>query len=220
MDPTQTPNPTPTPTPNPAPAPDEKQKELDRVLQENQNLRKQTKDLETKVSQFSTELDGLKKQGLKTNGDWQKLAETYEAERNELKGKLEKSHQAFVDTIRVGKVKEELLKLNLRPEAIEDVEALDLSAVPVEIVNGTFVTKGADLFAQNLKKSKGYMFKDGVPPVINPGTPGGAGDAVTLDSAKKAYQEAFKERAKKPNEFRIANEVYQKAIRESRKAKK
>jgi hypothetical protein len=210
----------PTTPPITPPAPTEIEKERDRVLAEANALRSRNKELETAAAATEKRLKDLERQGLKTSGDWQKLAEGHEADAKTWQEKFEKANGAFVETIRGGKVKEELFKLGLRSEASDDVDAMDLSGVPVDIVNGQMVVKGADLFAANLKKSKPYMFKDGTPPNVNPGNPGGLGTTQDLASLKKAYQDLYPQQRSKPTEFKAALVAYNNAVQESRKAKK
>jgi hypothetical protein len=220
-----TPNPDPNPNPNPNPNPpitDEKQKEIDRLLTENQNLRKSTKDTEAKVTTLSEQLSALQKQGLKGSEDWKKLAETNEQEATTWKTKFTQVNEAFVGTLVSSKVKEEALKLGLLPEAVNDLDTLAFDEVEAVIdANNKFNVKGAEVAASNLKKLRPHWFKNGAAPNFNHGANGGGAptQAEGLQSAKEKYETALKNRAKDPDGFAKAHKDYQAAIFEARKTK-
>lgn len=214
------PNPDPNPNPNPTP-PDERQKEIDRLLAENSSLRKVTKDNETKLSTLEQTVKSLQTAGHKTAGDWQKVAESQEAEAKQWKEKFEKANTAFVTTQKMGKVKEEALKLGLLPEAVNDLDALEFEEVAVAIdSNNQFRVSGADVAARNLKVIRPHWFKNATPPNFNPGgngNPPPPGAPKKLDELKAAYQTAL--RGGKQSEIKPALEAYNSALLESRKKK-
>lgn len=202
-------------------APDEKQKEIDRLLEENGTLRKAQKDTESTLGTLKQELDGLKKSGMKGDQKWQELAQTYESENSELKKQVSTKESAFIGYLSNARVKEEALKLGLRPEAVGDIDSLDFDEVQVAIEGSRYNVKGAEVAAQNLKKLRPHWFKDEKAPNFNPGANGGGAptQSETLAQAKEKYETALKNRFKDPEGFQKAYKDYQAAIFESRKAK-
>lgn len=201
--------------------PDEKQKEIDRLLAENQNLHKAKKETEGKVQTLTERLTALEKQGLRGSEDWKKLAETHEQEAKTYKEKHETSSTAFVGYLQSSRVKEEALKLGLLPEAVSDIDSLSFDEVEVAIDGTRYNVKGAEVAAQNLKRLRPHWFKSEKAPNFNPGANGGGAptQSETLAQAKEKYETALKNRLKDPEGFTKAHQEYQKAIFESRKAK-
>ncbi len=203
--------------PNPAPPlPNPQQAEIDRIVAENNDLRKKNKDFEGTLNTVKTELEGLKRTGLKTNGDWQKVAGEYEIEAKTWKEKHDKVIGAFTKTLRLGEVKAEALKKGLRPEAVADVNSMNFEDVEVIIdANNQFVVKGADRAAEGLTKIRPHWFKDATPPAFNPGgggNPPAPKGKLTVEEAKAAYLKALPNRGKDPVGFNKAWEEYSQAV--------
>lgn len=217
-------NPNPNPNPNPV-LPTEAEKEKERLATENANLRKQLKETDTKLTQFSEELTNLKKAGHKNSGDWQKVAEANETEAKTWKEKYEKSNSAFVNTLAGGAVREEALKNGFKPDLVDLLDTMDLPDVEVVIdENNRFNVKGAQTAVQNLKKLRPSLFQEATPPKFNAGGGGngggGNGSAPTnVKEAKEAYLLARQNRAKDPETYKKALENLSKVSLESRKAK-
>lgn len=220
------PNNTPDPVPNTPPvtdppAVDERQKELDRVLLENADIRKKQKDAETRANAAAEELANLKKAGHKTSGDWQKVAEAAEAEATTWKAKFEKSNQAFVGTLTSAKVREEALKAGLKADLVDLLDTMDFAEVEATIdENNRFNVKGAELAIKNLKVLKPSLFETKAPPKFNAGGPSTPGAPNTVEGAKEKYLIALKNRMKDPVGYLAAHKEYQAAVFEARKAKK
>lgn len=218
-----TPNPNPnTPPPSPPPPTDEKEKEIQRLLNENKSLREKNKEFDTSLLSVREELSALKKAGHKTNGDWQKLAETHETEAKTWKDKYEKANSAFIGTLTGGKLREEALKQGLKPDLVDLLDGMDFDEVEAIIdENNRFNVKGVETAVSNLKKLRPSLFTDARPPSFNPGGPGGTPPAPkSLEEAEAAYLEARKNRFKDPAAWNKAQTDYRKAINEGRKAKK
>lgn len=199
--------------------PDEKQKEIDRLLAENGNLRKAQKDTETTLGTLKQELDGLKKSGMKGGEKWQELAQTYEQENTTLKTQLSTKESAFEGYLKNARVKEEALKLGLLPEAVHDIDALDFDEIQISVEGTRYNVKGAEVAAQNLKRLRPHWFKNAAAPNFNPGANGGGAptQAETLAQALEKYQAALKNRVKDPEGYAKAHKEYQDAVFASRK---
>lgn len=211
------------PPANPPPAqPDERQKEIDRLLAENANLRKANNETSTKLSTLEQTVKQLQTAGHKTAGDWQKVAETAEKERDEWRGKFENVNKAYVETKKFEAVKEQASKLGLLPEAMNDIEALEFQEVAVAIdSHGRFMVSGADHAANNLKKIRPHWFRAATPPAFNPGgggnPPPAANGTPDLAKAKAEYQAALRTGDQKKIQPALA--TYNSALQESRKVK-
>lgn len=216
------PNQNPNPNPNPAP-PSDADKEKERILNENAQLRKQLKDSDTKLTQFSEELSNLKKAGHKNSGDWQKLAETHEQEAKSYKEKFENASKAFVNTLTSSKVREEALKQGFKQDLVDLLDNMELDGVEAVIdENNRFNVKGVETAVGNLKKLRPSLFTEAAPPKFNAGganAPHNPGP-TTVKDAQAAYLEARKNRFKDPVTYQKALETFSKAALESRKAKK
>lgn len=197
-------------------------KERERLLTENAELRKKQKDAETALSSVRDEIANLKKAGHKTAGDWQKVAEALEQEVTGLKSTSEKLKAAFENTIVTSRIREEALKQGVKPDMVDLLDSLPFAEVEFALdeENLKFNLKGVDTAVGNLKKLRPSLFGAAPPPQFNKGTPGAPGKPATLEDAKSKYLAAHKNRFKDPVAFKAAAEVYQNAIFEARKAKK
>jgi hypothetical protein len=211
----------PTQTP-PNNTPDPRQAELDRVLTENQNLRKSLKETEGKFTSLETQLKDLQKAGHKTSGDWQKVAETAENEAKTWREKHSTANQAFVNTLVSAKVREEALKNGFKKDLVDLLDSMEFDEIEASIEDNKFNVKGAENAISNLKKLRPSLFETPPPPTVNNGIPGNGspGAPKTVENAKAAFQAAFKLRYKDPTAFNKAQLDYQNAIFEAKRAKK
>lgn len=209
--------------PNTSTQTDEKQKEIDRLLTENQNIRKISKDNEAALNLVKEEIANLKKAGHKSSGDWQKVAEAFEAEAKTSKDKYEKATKAFVNTLTGAKIKEEALKNGFKADLVDLLDTMEFDEVDAFIdENERFNVKGYDVAISNLKKLRPSLFDSANPPQFNNGQPnnGKPSPPKNLEDAKLAFIAATKTRTKDPAAYNKANMEYQKAIIEDRKSKK
>lgn len=179
-----------TPTP---PTAEELQQLKDQLASERKEKAKLSGDL-TKISE---EVATLKKQTLKSKEDFKQLYEDSEKKVGELTTENTNLKSAFFHTTRVGAVKEEVMKLGIRSEALGDIETLDLDEVQVKVGDDKIIrAEGAKDFAGKVKTLKPHWFKAPNDPAFNPGGGagggGGSGDKVT----KEQFQEAFRNRNK------------------------
>lgn len=209
-----------TTTTPPAGNPPPENKELEKLQLQLDAEKKEKSKLASDLQKLSSELDGLKKSGMKGSEDWKKLAETFEGENKTLKERAESIEKKMKDTFRVMHVKQEALKLGLRPESVTDVEFMDMGDLEViEKDSGTYEVKGADRWAQDLKKVRAHWFKQPTAPNVN-GAGGGEGaPEIKGEITEKQFQEAFRNRVKDPKTWATVNAAYNKQKLEQRKAK-
>lgn len=219
------PNATPTPpasTPPATPPASEADKERERLLTENAEIRKKAKEADAEKQRLSDELAALKKAGHKTSGDWQKVAEVNETEARTWKEKAEKLTKAFSATIVGGKLREEALKQGAKSDMVDLIDSMDFDEVEFALdeENLRFNVKGVDTAISNLKKVRPSFFGSKEAPKFNAGGPGAPQAPKTLEDAKANYVAALKLRNKDPVKFNQAYAAYQQAITDARKASK
>lgn len=202
-------------TPDPA-------KELETVKAQLQSEQKAKLKLQSDLGSLKSELDQIKKSGLKGSENFKQLAETFEAENKTLKTENEQLKSNFHHTLRVGAVKDAATKMGLRPESLSDLEFMDMDTLEIETKDsGVMTVKGADSWAGDLKKIRPHWFKQGTPPNVNTGGGGknDGGTEVTGEITQKEYQEAFKNRVKEPKRWETVRAAFSKQAVEKRKAK-
>jgi hypothetical protein len=114
-----------------------------------------------------------KEDALKAENKWKEIAESKEKEANEAKERADKLSNSYVNDRKFSAVEAAAMKLGLRPEAVSDLEGLDLSDLEVETTStGKINVQGAAKFAERLKASKPHWFAEakGDPNVNTGGT--------------------------------------------------
>jgi len=98
---------------------------------------------------------------MKEQNQWKELAEAREKEALDAKNEADTLRKSFVSNTKFGAVKEKCAALGLRPEAMSDLEMLDLEQIQVETTStGKMNILGADKFAERLKTIKPHWFAD------------------------------------------------------------
>lgn len=194
---TQTPNPAPNPAPTPAP-------------DASGSLRAQNAQLNDQIKQLQTQLDGLQSKGLEDSKQWETLAKQRADKIKELETQLTNTNKSILDRDRFSAVKDACLKAGLRPDAVQDLDIVDLSPVQVEATNkGRTIVHGADDFAAKLKAARPYWFSD-APPNVNTSAPrlgpDGALKKISLDDVKAAEAE-YKKSGSRESMQRYQNTV-------------
>lgn len=197
-------------------------KEKERLLNENAELRKKTKEYESSLQQVRDEIANLKKSGAKTSGDWQKVAEQLEGEVENLKASNEKLKEGFKNTLVSSRLREEALKQGAKPDMVDLIDSMQFDEIEFNLDEEQlrFNLKGVDAAIAGLKKTRPSFFGATPPPQFNKGGPGAPSKPQGLEDAKANYLKAMKNRYKDPVAFQEATKVYQQAIFEARKAKK
>ena len=168
--------------------------ELSQLRAQLENERKEKKTLQGSLTKLTADIEGLRKANHKAQGDFKALYEDSEKKAGELQGKYDKLKTSVFHTARVGKVKEEALKLGLRQEALSDIEDLDLEELEVAVGDNSIISvNGAKEFTDRLKKVKGHWFKSPDDPAFNAGGGGGSGGGtgggtkITMEEFQQAY---------------------------------
>jgi vacuolar-type H+-ATPase subunit I/STV1 len=152
-----------------------------------------------KATDTEKELNDLKEQRLKESNDYKTLYETEKKNRETLDESFKNFKTAVVFDKKFDVVKQECLKLGLRPEAESDLELLDLAGAVVETTSqGRVLVNGADTLAQEIKKTKPHWFKSASVPQVNAGGAGGGAKAPAELTA--SYMVELEK--KNPSEYR------------------
>ena len=121
----------------------------------------------------------------KASGKYKELYEREAAQSVDFKEKYEKTLNAVLDDKKMSSVREFALKHNIRKEALDDLDMIDMSSVVVETTDqGRYNVLGADSFVDNLKALKPHWFNDGTPPVVNNGIGSFDGKDVTYSPSE------------------------------------
>lgn len=157
------------------------------------------------VSDFNAkkkEADDLKKSiaaaneaKLKEQNQWQQIAEAKEKEANEYRSQNENLVSAVRTEKKLAAARMACEKLGMRPEAVNDLDMLDLKQLQVETTNtGKINILGAEKFAEQLKVQRPHWFADKTAAPVDGGSPTvfETGGAVTLDGLIAAEKEAKK----------------------------
>lgn len=132
---------------------------------------------------------------LKKENDYKTLAEQKEQEAKEAREEADRLKSSYVNDRKFNAVRQQCETLGLRPEAISDLESLDLEDIQIETTStGKINVLGADRFAKALKAKKPHWFADKAAPKVN--TNGqrilDSGDTLTAKDLLKLQAEGQK----------------------------
>jgi hypothetical protein len=98
-------------------------------------------------------------QELKAKEDWQSIASQYEQEANDYKKRYSELRENLILDKKLSDLKTKALTYNIRKEAIDDLEMLDLSELQVETTNtGRLNVLGTESVLSRLKIQKPHWF--------------------------------------------------------------
>jgi hypothetical protein len=147
----------------------------------------------SRASDLESKLNAIEEERLREKQDFKALADKYKAEAEANGGKLREVNALIERSQKFSTLERVAVEAGIRPEAIDDLESLDLKDLQLETTsNGRFMVNGAKEFVDDLKSRKPHWFRKDKLPTVNPGG-GGAkapGDGkVTprdvLDAEKK-----------------------------------
>ncbi len=159
-----------------------------RALDDMKKFKARAKELEDKEKAQETAR-------LKEANDWKTLAEKRENEAKEASERAERIQESYIGDRKYSSILSEANKLNLRPEAVADLEGLDLSSVQVETTNtGKINVLGAKEFAERLKTLKPHWFADKGTTRVNSGSTGvrDSGEPITAKQLLEAEMKGRK----------------------------
>ncbi len=141
------------------------------------------------ASELAKREKDLETSRMKEQNQHKELAERYEAEAKEANEKAERIQNSYLSERKFNALRAKCSELGLRPEALSDLEMLDLGDIEIETTStGKINVLGADKFATQLKTRKPHWFSDKAAPKVN--TNGtrvlDSGDAITPKDLLKA----------------------------------
>lgn len=120
------------------------------------------------AEKLKTEREAEKTAKLKEENRWKELAEQNEQEAKTAREEAARIKDSYVNGKKYSAVQEKCMALGLRPEAVSDLEMLDLADIPIETTStGKINVLGADKFAERLKTLKPHWFAEKKAPSIN-----------------------------------------------------
>lgn len=156
-----------------------------------EKIAKQAAKMKAELEKAKAALEADKIARMKEQNQWKELAEAREREAMEHKSKAEQIQQSYLNEKKFGALHSAVSKLNILPEALSDLDMLDLSSLEIETTStGKINVLGADKFAERLKAMKPHWFQNKQPPAINGATQTVQDTAapVTADAALKALK--------------------------------
>lgn len=162
--------------------------EFDKVLAE---LHKHKKTATT----LKDAADADKTTRMKEQNQWKELAEANEKKAADALAESTRIQTSFLSEKKFSALQSKCTALGLRPEAVSDLEMLDLADITIETTStGKVNVLGADKYAERLKTLKPHWFTD--PKTLNVNTNGtrthDKGGAVTTQDLIAAEKEARK----------------------------
>ena len=162
-----------------------------RAIDDMNKFKKKAQDLEARIK--SGETDKLKEQNR-----WKELYEQAQQRAEQAEEKANKIQDSFVNERKYGAVKQAALAAGLRPEAVDDLEAIDLDLVEVETTSkGKLNVLGVTEQISKLQKAKPHWFGGKAAPKVNSGNPrvNGGGDdgdgaGITMDQVRALEKKA------------------------------
>ena len=129
-------------------------------------LNAKLKSQDAQLAKFKEEQKTNQDKELKQQNKWQTLAEQKEADAIAARAESTQLKNSYLNDRKFSTVKESCVKSGLRPEALVDLELIDLSDVVVETTStGKINVLGSDKFAERLKTLRPHWFTD-KPPVV------------------------------------------------------
>lgn len=136
----------------------------DKALADMHKYKKEAKELREREEKAKTDK-------LKADNQWKELAEANEKKAKEADERSEKLQNSYLSDRKFNAARAACEKLGLRPEAVEDLDALDLGEITVESTStGKINLLGAEKFAERLKTTKPHWFSDKEGPNVNTGS--------------------------------------------------
>ncbi len=105
---------------------------------------------------------------LKESNDWKTLAEQKEADAKLARDEADSLRSTYVNDRKYNAVHAKCVALGIRPEALSDLESLDLADIAIETTStGKINVLGAERFAAALKSKKPHWFDGKAAPRVN-----------------------------------------------------
>lgn len=153
----------------------------EQVKNDMHKFKRMAQEASEREQQLNARLKEIETNQQKSQGKYKELYEATLNEKEEYKSKWENERNSILEDKKLNAVRELALKKNIRSEALDDLDMIDMQSVVVEKTDmGRYNVHGADQFVEMLQKAKPHWFQDSTPPTVNNST----GD---FDGADKTY---------------------------------
>lgn len=123
------------------------------------------------AAKYKESLEADKVNRMKEQNQWKETAQHWETKAKQMESESEQVKTSYLNEKKYNALHAAASKFNLRPEAISDLESLDLSEIQIETTStGKINVLGADKFAERLKTLKPHWFQDKSAPNVNTST--------------------------------------------------
>jgi hypothetical protein len=124
----------------------------------------------SKATELETKVGELEEEKLREKENWKSLAERYKTDADKWKTEAENGKDLFTNTQKYNAVKKVALESGLLPEALDDLDLLNLEEVVVESTDqNRFAVHGVKEFVERLKQTKTHWFSKKQAPNVNSG---------------------------------------------------
>lgn len=161
------------------------------------------------IEKAKADQDVEKAAKLREQNQHKELADKFEQELKEEREKNAKLIFATTEQAKFSALKDKCAALGIRPEAVADLEMLDLGPIQVETTStGKTNILGADKFAERLKTLKPHWFADPKAPNVNPSNPRVIDSNTGPVTAEMIY--AAEKEGRKSGDMSKYNEMFKK----------
>ena len=145
--------------------------ELEHVMNDMHKYKRQANDAIERQKEYEEKLREIETNQQKSQGKYKELYENTNTELESYKSKYEGVLKSVIDDKKLTKVRELALQKNIRKEALDDLDMVDMSSVVVETTDqGRYNVLGADSFVDKLQQAKPHWFNDDKAPGVNNST--------------------------------------------------
>jgi hypothetical protein len=158
-----------------------------------------------RANELETRINELEEEKLREKENWKSLAERYKQDADKWKSEAENGKNLFANTQKFNAVKKVALEAGLLPEALDDLDLLNLEEVVVESTDqGRYAVHGVKEFVERLKTTKSHWFSKKQAPNVNSG-----GGTVRPDESTPLTPADVYQAEREMKQGKITREQYQ-----------
>jgi len=153
---------------------------------------------------LTAKLQQLETNQLKEKNDYKALYEASEIKRNSAEESAAQIKSSYLNGLKMQSIRAEAQAQGIHEGALGDLESFDNSMVQIETTDhGNANVLGAKEYVEQLKETKGYMFKNMAAPIINGAPPG---DPTAIKTSVLSAKELVQLQKKDPTAYKAAME--------------
>ena len=160
-----------TPPVEPPVAPAISAEAYEQIKNDMHKFKRMAQESQEKEQQYLAKLKDVETNQAKSQGKYKELYESTLQEADKYKAQYTETIDSVLEDKKLSAVREFAMKHNIRKEALDDLDMIDMSGVVVETTDqGRYNVLGADSFVDKLKAVKPHWFTDATPPGVNNST--------------------------------------------------